>query len=119
MSDRIEIGTRVRKKSGSEWQGIVVGTYSTKLTPVGFCVESECHPGSVQIYPAAALELMQPAASKNYYHVSGIRHSAIVYAESPEEAIKIATQPGRVGDWEDPTAHLIGSEMPEYYGDGL
>lgn len=119
MSDRIEIGTRVRKKSGSEWRGTVVGTYSTDLTPVGFCVESEFHPGSVQIYPAAALELMQPAPQKYYYHVCGIRHSAIVRAESPEVAIQIATQPGRVGDWENPTAHLIGSEMPGYYGDGL
>lgn len=50
------IGTRVRKIRGSEWTGHVVGYYTTRLTNVGYCVESECHPGSVQIYPAAALE---------------------------------------------------------------
>ena len=50
------LGDRVRKKSGAAWQGQVVGWYCTKLTPEGYAVESESHPGSVQIYPAAALE---------------------------------------------------------------
>ncbi len=50
------LGARVRKKSGAAWQGHVVGWYSTKLTPEGYAVESESHPGSVQIYPVAALE---------------------------------------------------------------
>ena len=50
------LGERVRKKSGAAWQGHVVGWYSTKLTPEGYAVESEAHPGSVQIYPVAALE---------------------------------------------------------------
>jgi dihydrofolate reductase (trimethoprim resistance protein) len=50
------LGDRVRKKSGAAWQGLVVGWYSTKLTPEGYAVESEAHPGSVQIYPVAALE---------------------------------------------------------------
>jgi R67 dihydrofolate reductase len=49
---------RVRKKSGSEWAGLVVGWYSTKLTPEGYAVESEVHAGSVQIYPVGALELI-------------------------------------------------------------
>ena len=52
------LGDRVRKKSGAAWQGRVVGWYSTKLTPEGYAVESEAHPGSVQIYPAGALERM-------------------------------------------------------------
>jgi R67 dihydrofolate reductase len=47
---------RVRKIKGSSWQGRVVGSYSTKLTPIGYCVESEREPGSVQIYPESALE---------------------------------------------------------------
>ena len=51
-------GDHVRKRSGSEWQGHVVGEYSTKLTPEGYAVESDTHAGSVQIYPAAALELV-------------------------------------------------------------
>ncbi len=52
------LGDRVRKKSGAAWQGHVVGWYSTSLTPEGYAVESESHPGSVQIYPVAALELV-------------------------------------------------------------
>jgi dihydrofolate reductase (trimethoprim resistance protein) len=50
------LGDRVRKKSGAAWQGLVVGWYSTKLTPEGYAVESESHTGSVQIYPVTALE---------------------------------------------------------------
>jgi dihydrofolate reductase (trimethoprim resistance protein) len=50
------LGDRVRKKSGAAWQGQVVGWYCTKLTSEGYAVESESHPGSVQIYPVAALE---------------------------------------------------------------
>lgn len=53
---KFNMGDRVRKTRGSEWQGRVVGTYSTTLTPEGYAVESEAHPGSVQIYPASALE---------------------------------------------------------------
>ncbi len=52
----MKIGDRVRKIKGSSWQGVIVGSYSTKLTPVGWCVESEREPGSVQLYPEAALE---------------------------------------------------------------
>lgn len=53
---RFSIGQRVRKTKGSEWQGCIVGWYSTALTPEGYAVESEAHNGSVQIYPASALE---------------------------------------------------------------
>ena len=52
------LGDYVRKKSGSEWEGVVVGWYSTTLTPEGYAIESSTHKGSVQIYPAAALEKM-------------------------------------------------------------
>ena len=51
-----KLGDLVRKKSGSEWEGYVVGFYSTELTPEGYAVESSTHKGSVQIYPAKALE---------------------------------------------------------------
>lgn len=50
-----KIGDRVTKIKGSSWTGRIVGYYSTSLTPVGYCVESENEPGSVQIYPASAL----------------------------------------------------------------
>lgn len=53
-----KIGTRVRKHKGSSWQGRIVGYYSTSLTDVGYCVESEREPGSVQLYPCIALEIV-------------------------------------------------------------
>lgn len=54
----LAIGDRVEKIKGSCWTGRVVGFYRTELTPYGVCVESEREPGSVQIYPEAALRLM-------------------------------------------------------------
>ena len=51
-------GDRVRKVSGSEWEGVVVGEYSTTFNPEGYAVESCAHKGTVQIYPAKALELL-------------------------------------------------------------
>lgn len=56
---KFKLGDHVAKTYGSEWEGLVVGTYSTTLTPEGYCVESFAHRGSVQIYPAAALELIK------------------------------------------------------------
>lgn len=50
------LGDRVTKTKGSSWTGRVVGFYTTSLTPEGYAVESENEPGSVQIYPRAALE---------------------------------------------------------------
>lgn len=52
---RFHLGDRVTKTKGSSWTGRVVGFYSTTLTPVGYAIESENEPGSVQIYPEAAL----------------------------------------------------------------
>lgn len=57
-------GDLVRKIGGSEWSGRVVGEYSTSLTPEGYAVESEAHSGSVQIYPAGALEPIVNKESK-------------------------------------------------------
>jgi hypothetical protein len=53
-------GDTVRKVSGSQWHGVIVGTYSTTLTPEGYAVESWTEKGSVQIYPAKALEHWVP-----------------------------------------------------------
>lgn len=54
---RFMLGAKVRKIKGSQWHGVVVGFYTTELTPEGYAVESSTEKGSVQIYPAAALEL--------------------------------------------------------------
>lgn len=59
MMPKFLMGDLVQKTKGSEWVGKVVGTYSTLLTPEGYCVESLHHIGSVQIYPASALELVK------------------------------------------------------------
>jgi len=55
-----KLGDTVRKRSGSQWHGTIVGTYSTSLTPEGYAVESTTESGSVQIYPVAALEPWTP-----------------------------------------------------------
>lgn len=52
---KFKLGDYVHKVNGSDWSGLIVGTYSTELTPEGYCVESDSHWGSVQIYPAKAL----------------------------------------------------------------
>jgi len=52
---KFQLGDAVEKTKGSSWHGQVVGWYSTSLTSEGYCVESDREPGSVQIYPAAAL----------------------------------------------------------------
>lgn len=57
VTAKFKLGDRVRKTKGSQWRGLVVGTYSTELTPEGYAVESSTEKGSVQIYPASALEL--------------------------------------------------------------
>jgi len=52
---KFKFGERVTKTKGSSWTGLVCGFYSTALTLNGYCVESENEPGSVQLYPVAAL----------------------------------------------------------------
>jgi len=64
MQPTFKRGDHVRKISGSQWRGTVVGEYSTTLTPEGYCVESSTEKGSVQIYPAKALALDTEAATK-------------------------------------------------------
>lgn len=56
---KFRMGDLVKKSTGSEWEGRVVGWYSTEQTSEGYAVESEAHKGSVQIYPAKALEAVE------------------------------------------------------------
>ncbi len=67
-------GQRVRKIKGSSWQGKIVGYYATDLTPIGYAVESEREPGSVQIYPENALELVP---EREYTYTNGVPDSVI------------------------------------------
>lgn len=55
-SFKYKLGDKVRKKKGSEWEGIVVGFYRTPITDYGYCVASSYHRNAVLIYPEAALE---------------------------------------------------------------
>lgn len=56
VNKKFQLGDYVTKISGSKWTGQIVGYYSTELTPEGYAVESHFEKGSVQIYPAKALE---------------------------------------------------------------
>ncbi len=53
---KFRMGDLVKKSTGSEWEGRVVGWYSTEQTKEGYAVESSAHRNSVQIHPAKALE---------------------------------------------------------------
>ncbi len=55
LDRKFKLGDRVTKTKDSSWNGRIVGFYSTAMTPVGYAVESEREPGSVQIYPESAL----------------------------------------------------------------
>ena len=65
MPPKFQRGDRVQKIKGSRWVGRIVGEYATALTPEGYAVESDTETGSVQIYPAAALELC-PLTAPSY-----------------------------------------------------
>lgn len=56
---KFRLGDLVRKTQGAQWEGYIVGSYSTTLTPIGYAVESSSHKGSVQIYPEKTLELLK------------------------------------------------------------
>lgn len=56
---KFAMGDLVKKSTGSEWEGRVVGWYSTDQTPEGYAVESSAHRNSVQIYPVTALEAVE------------------------------------------------------------
>lgn len=63
-SRRFELGDRVRKHSGSWWEGRIVGFYSTSQTPIGYCVQLDMvENGPVQIYPENALAATRSASA--------------------------------------------------------
>lgn len=47
------------------------------------------------------------------YHVEGIRHCAVIFASSPEEAVAQAVERGLVGNWEAPYA--VEAPLPPGY----
>ena len=75
---------RVEKISGSSWHGRVVGWYGTVLTPVGYAVESEREPGSVQSYPEAAFA---PASAPPLFEVLRLAEQALLGARDEWEKL--------------------------------
>ncbi len=74
---KFKLGDLVRKTKGSQWSGTVVGTYSTELTPEGYAVESGTEKGSVQIYPAGALERAAAATESLQAEVERLRKASV------------------------------------------
>jgi len=78
---KFKLGDTVRKVSGSQWKGKVVGTYSTELTPEGYAVESSTEKGSVQIYPAKALELVTSAVDDAMQQLTDVQQEMDCYGD--------------------------------------
>ena len=57
----IPLGTRVRKPSGPQWEGVVVGHYSSTFTPDGLVIECtvEGARGQVHVEPAKRVEVVK------------------------------------------------------------
>jgi hypothetical protein len=49
----------------------------------------------------------------NIYHVDGVRHQAVVFGSTPEDAVAQALASGEVGDWKSPEARRV--PLPEGY----
>lgn len=58
VEQQFPLGTRVRKISGPEWEGMVVGYYSSTFTPEGLVIEctAEGARGQVHVEPAKRME---------------------------------------------------------------
>jgi hypothetical protein len=56
--DLFPLGCAVRKISGPEWQGVIVGYYSSSFTPEGLVIEctAEGARGQVHVEPAKRME---------------------------------------------------------------
>lgn len=81
---KFKLGDYVAKISGSQWVGRIVGEYSTELTPEGYAVESSTERGSVQIYPAKALELAERQSQRKPLTDAEIATAiATAYSEKP------------------------------------
>ena len=54
--DLFPLGCLVRKISGPEWLGKVVGYYSSSFTPEGLVIECTAEGGQVHVEPAKRME---------------------------------------------------------------
>lgn len=104
------LGSYVRKPSGAFWEGVVVGHYGTKQTEDGVAVQLfGWEDGPVQIYPASALQLCDPAQSRL------APPPPMIKALTDDELIRIQAaiqleKPGMVVfHTPPPSPHLMGS----------
>lgn len=102
------IGDLVRKKSGSWWEGRVVGFYSTEQTPDGVCVQLDKPMGPVQIYPASALELVEQSGTPE--HGSEVLQQFADPVEPPPPWSHVAPEAGRV--FADPCVQKLAEDEP-------
>lgn len=58
LRTRFPLGSPVRKISGPEWAGVIVGYYSSSYTPEGLVIEctAEGARGQVHVEPAKRME---------------------------------------------------------------
>jgi len=58
LEERFPLGASVRKISGPQWQGVIVGYYSSSFTPEGLVIEctAEGARGQVHVEPAKRME---------------------------------------------------------------
>lgn len=91
---RWQLGDHVRKKRGSSWRGVVCGFYSTPHTAQGYCVDSAFEPGSVQVWPEAALEDWDGVMAEDELRAEITRLTeALRAAEEREKGLREALEP--------------------------
>lgn len=88
VGGKFALGDLVRKIRGSWWEGRVVGFYDTAENPDGVAVQLDKPNGQVQIYPAAAMELMPAPAD---HGVGGIPE--VLWREATEKVERDLIRP--------------------------
>jgi hypothetical protein len=60
LSERFPLGANVRKVSGPQWHGKIVGYYSSSFTPEGLVIECTADGalGQVHVEPAKRMEII-------------------------------------------------------------
>lgn len=103
--DLFPLGAYVKKKSGAFWEGTVVGFYSTKQTPKGYCVQLYgMDAGPVQIYPHDALVL---APKKHRYEDWNKMLQFLL--DHPDEDTFIFLKTWAHGEWD-----VLDRDWPEW-----
>lgn len=87
---RWQLGDKVKKKANSSWRGVVCGFYNTAATPNGYSVVSLYEPGSVQVWPEAALEDWDGVMAEDELRAEITRLTEALRAAEEREAVLMA-----------------------------